>query len=161
MPPLFAKARIPGLATVFQYLSCCCFWGLFPMYFYMGIYRDIKIWRYISLCSHKWLFSICGAVSCAYNCALHFYPVFSWPLSFGWITAFQNTTFLLINVTNIAGPWMSDLKPRCVKTRVGQISPATQEIRMALDNGHPNLYRAVTDLPHLWTLPALFLCFFG
>lgn len=118
LTPLFVKAWIPDLETVFQYLSCCFSWGLFPVYLHMDIYRDRRIWRYISLCSHKCLFSICGAVSCAYSCALHSYPVFSWPLSFGWITAFQNTTLLLINVTNIAGPWMSNPKLRCAKIRV-------------------------------------------
>lgn len=127
---------------------------LFPMYLYMSIYRDT------SLCSSGWLFSICGAGSCAYSCALHFSPVFVWPLSFGLITAFQNTAPLLINVASITSPWMSDRKQRCIKTRVGQMSPATQQIRMALDNWHPNLYHARTDLPHLWTLPALFLPFF-
>lgn len=146
--------RLGDSITVTVPPTSCCFLRLFPMYLFMGIYRDIYPcvpMKGVSVFVEQW----------AVLTTVHFYLVFSWPLSFGWITAFQNTTHLLINVTSIAGPLMSDLKLRDTKTRVGQMSPATQQILMALDNWHANVYHVLTDLPHLWTLPALFLCFFG
>lgn len=132
-------------------LTSCCFLRLLPMCLYMSTYRVT------SLCSSEWLFSICGAGSCAYSCALHFSYCLADLQALAESLLFRIQPPLLINVTSNTGPWMSHHKLRCTKTRVDQMSPATQQILMALANWHPNLYHALTDLPHLWMLLALFL----
>lgn len=70
-------------------------------------------------------------------------PCGSWAPSLGSIPAPSLSEHgpLPVTVTGITGPGVPDLKPRCAETHAGQMSPAAQQIRMALDNWHPDLHQ--------------------